>query len=49
MNQHLQSLLNFFEQDTKLSAEDKNAIIKSLKDANKELEIPHLNSTEPKK
>ena len=39
MNQHLQSLLNFFEQDTKLSAEDKIAIIKSLKDANKELEI----------
>ena len=39
MNQHLQSLLNFFEQDKNLSAEDKNAIIKSLKDANKELEI----------
>jgi len=39
MNQHLQSLLNFFEQDTKLSAEDKIAIIKSLKDGNKELEI----------
>ncbi len=39
MNQHLQSLLNFFEQDKSLSAEDKSTIIKSLKDANKELEI----------
>jgi len=39
MNQHLQNLLIFFEQDNSLSAEEKNAIIKSLKDANKELEI----------
>ncbi len=39
MNQHLQSLLNYFDQDKSLSAEDKSAIIKSLKDANKELEI----------
>ena len=39
MNQHLQNLLIFFEQDMSLSTEEKNAIIKSLKDANKELEI----------
>ena len=39
MNQHLQSILNFIEQSDILSSEQKNAIIKSLKDADKELEI----------
>src|ERR1019366_8698090 len=39
MNQHLQSILNFIEQDENLSADEKNAILKSLKDADKELEI----------
>ena len=39
MNQHLQSILNFIEQDQHLTAEQKNAMIKSLKDADKELEI----------
>src|SRR6187549_1170423 len=39
MNQHLQSILNFIEQDESLTAEEKNALTKSLKDADKELEI----------
>ena len=39
MNNHLQSILNFIEQDKNLSADEKNAILKSLKDADKELEI----------
>src|SRR5260221_1049548 len=39
MNQHLQSILNFVQQDDSLSAEEKSAILKSLKDADKELEI----------
>src|SRR4029079_1425083 len=39
MNSHLQSILNFIEQDKRLSAEEKNTILKSLKDADKELEI----------
>jgi signal transduction histidine kinase len=39
MNQHLQNILNAIQQDKNLSEENKNAIIKSLKDANKELEI----------
>jgi len=39
MNNHLQSILNFIEQDKSLSAEEKNTILKSLKDADKELEI----------
>ncbi|MDQ6609945.1 MAG: hypothetical protein M3Y85_09010, partial [Bacteroidota bacterium] len=39
MNQHLQSILNTIQQNENLSADEKNAIIKSLKDADKELEI----------
>jgi len=39
MNQHLQSILNIIEQDKSLTVEEKNAITKSLKDADKELEI----------
>ena len=39
MNQHLQSVLNVIQQDENLTAEQKNAITKSLKDADKELEI----------
>src|SRR5450432_3540425 len=39
MNQHLQSILNFFEQDKSLSADEKKSILKSLKDADKEFEI----------
>jgi len=39
MNQHLQSILNTIQQDESLTADQKNAIIKSLKDADKELEI----------
>lgn len=39
MNQHLQSILSFIQQDENLTAEQKNTIIKSLKDADKELEI----------
>ena len=39
MNQHLQSILNFVEQDGNLSVEERNKIIKSLKDANKEFDI----------
>ena len=39
MNQHLQSILNTIQQDESLTAEQKNAIAKSLKDADKELEI----------
>ncbi len=39
MNQHLQNVLNIVQQDENLSAEGKAAITKSLKDADKELEI----------
>ncbi len=39
MNQHLQNILNVVQQDGNLTAEQKNAITKSLKDADKELEI----------
>jgi two-component system NtrC family sensor kinase len=39
MNQHLQNILSLIQQDENLSAEQKNAITKSLKDADKELEI----------
>ena len=39
MNQHLQNILNVIQQDENLTAEQKNAISKSLKDADKELEI----------
>jgi two-component system NtrC family sensor kinase len=39
MNQHLQNILNLTQQDENLTVEQKNAITKSLKDADKELEI----------
>src|SRR6186997_2979225 len=39
MNQHLQNIINVIQQDENLTAEQKNAITKSLKDADKELEI----------
>ena len=39
MNQHLQSILTIIQQDESISAEQKTAITKSLKDADKELEI----------
>src|SRR6266487_1408755 len=39
MNQHLQSILNIIQQDESLSVDEKNAISKSLKEADKELEI----------
>ena len=39
MNQHLQNILNIIQQDENLTAEQKNAISKSLKEADKELEI----------
>jgi len=39
MNPHLQNILNFIQQDENLTAEQKNVITKSLKDADKELEI----------
>jgi signal transduction histidine kinase len=39
MNQHLQSILSFIQQDEHLTAEQKNAITKSLMDADKEFEI----------
>ena len=39
MNQHLQNILNTIQQDENLSSEQKDAIAKSLKDADKELEI----------
>ena len=39
MNQHLQTILNIIQQDENLTAEQKTAIVKSLKDADKELEI----------
>ncbi|MBS1630942.1 MAG: GHKL domain-containing protein [Bacteroidetes bacterium] len=39
MNQHLQNILNTIQQDENLSSEQKEAIAKSLKDADKELEI----------
>ncbi len=39
MNQHLQNILTIIQQDEHLSAEQKAAISKSLKDADKELEI----------
>ncbi len=39
MNQHLQNVINIIQQDESLTAEQKNAITKSLKDADKELEI----------
>src|SRR6187399_1877702 len=39
MNQHLQSILIIIQQDEPITAEQKTALIKSLKDADKELEI----------
>src|SRR6187402_36829 len=39
MNQHLQNILNVIQQDENLTAEQKDSIAKSLKDADKELEI----------
>jgi two-component system, NtrC family, sensor kinase len=39
VNQHLQAILDLIQQSDSLSADQKNAIEKSLKDANKELEI----------
>ncbi len=39
MNAHLQSILNFIQQDKNLSEEEKNALLRSLKDADKEFEI----------
>jgi hypothetical protein len=40
MNQHLQNILSLLNQNNNLSAEEKNSIIKSLKDADKEFTIP---------
>ena len=39
MNQHLQNIIDFLEQNKNLTAEEKDNLIKSLKDANKDLEI----------
>jgi len=39
MNQHLQNILNIVQQDETLNPEQKAVVIKSLKDADKELEI----------
>ncbi len=39
MNQHLQKIFDTIKEDKNLSEEEKNAIIKSLKDADKEIEI----------
>ena len=39
MNQHLQNILSFIQQNNNLSEEQKASITKSLKDADKELEI----------
>jgi two-component system NtrC family sensor kinase len=39
MNHHLQNVLNMIQQDESISAEQKASITKSLKDADKELEI----------
>ncbi len=39
MNQHLQNIFNIIQQDENLTAEQKDAVTKSLKNADKELEI----------
>ncbi len=39
MNQHFQTILNFIQQSEHLSDEEKTALLKAAKDANKELEI----------
>ena len=51
MNKHLQSILNLIQQGETLSAEQKTALLKSLKDADKELEttIFKLDKTEKAK
>ena len=49
MNKHLREILNLIQQDEILSAEQKTAVLKSLKDADKELEITTFKLTEQKK
>ncbi len=51
MNQHLQSVMHLIQQGETLSAEQKTALLKSLKDADKELEttILKLDKTEKAK
>lgn len=39
MNQHLQRILNFLQQDEMINEEKKNELLKSIKDADKEFEI----------
>jgi two-component system, NtrC family, sensor kinase len=39
MNQHLQLIFDFFQREEKLSSDVKDTLLKSLKDADKELEI----------
>ncbi len=39
MNQHLQTILDFIQLSEHLSGEQKTALVKSVKDADKELEI----------
>jgi len=39
MNQHLQNILDLIQQNEKLSGDEKNSLLKSLKDADKELMI----------
>ena len=39
MNQHFQNIIDFLEQNKNLTAEEKDKLIKALKDANKEIEI----------
>ncbi|MGB5007891.1 MAG: ATP-binding protein [Ferruginibacter sp.] len=39
MNQHLQNILNIIQQDESMPDEQKNTVVKLLKDADKELEI----------
>jgi hypothetical protein len=42
MNRHLQSIVTIIQQDENLTAEQKNAILESLKEADRELEITHF-------
>ena len=49
MNPHLQNILTIIQQDEHLSAEQKAALSKSIKDADKELELLPLNLTARKK
>ncbi|MBK7122415.1 MAG: hypothetical protein IPH68_06120 [Chitinophagaceae bacterium] len=39
MNQHLQNILNIIQQDENITEEQKFAVVKLLKEADKELEI----------